>query len=184
MKSWLLNFLFLIFLSLQFIEGGVLTFRSPEVNLNIPDYGPAVSNSLSCTGLPSQISQYGIILVQTFITHSYPDDLVIQLISPSSLTKYLSNRQSEGNSGIFNGVIFDDKSSNSLDSSYFINPNDVRPKDKLSLFRGVNPNGNWTLKSEDKYLAPSGKLIKWTIQFTGYFHFLYFHLDLQILINK
>lgn len=94
-------------------------------------------------------------------THSYINDLIVTLISPSGTQVTLFN-QVCGSQNNFN-VRFDDAAASATLPCPPIGGGTFRPASPLSLLNGEDPLGTWTLRIQDSGQGDSGSLTAWSL---------------------
>ncbi|MBS0321744.1 MAG: proprotein convertase P-domain-containing protein [Proteobacteria bacterium] len=118
--------------------------------------------------------------VTTFITHTFPADLDIVLVSPSGTRVTLTTDNGAGNDDVFNGTVWDDSadpggqvpytSDDGLvtDHAYVngVTASPLVPEGALSALMGEDPNGTWQLEITDDLGGDVGNLASWSIQVT------------------
>jgi uncharacterized repeat protein (TIGR01451 family) len=143
----------------------------------IPDHGPAnpFPSSIFVSGLTGLVSKVTVNL--NGLTHSFPDDLDILLISPSG-QKVMLMSDAGGSHSLTNvNLVFDDLADTNLPDAGRIfsgtyKPTDYEPGDSfppavpiagtpsvsLASFRGGNPNGTWSLFVVDDSTGDAGSI--------------------------
>ncbi len=100
------------------------------------------------------------------INHTYAADLDITLTAPNGTVIPITTDNGGGNDDVFAGTRFDDQSVNPVSDYVFTNlvvaPN-LSPEGALSLLRGINPNGTWTLTVTDDANIDTGTLNGWSL---------------------
>ncbi len=95
------------------------------------------------------------------ISHTYIQDLVITLISPTGTEIVLFNRECSNEDGI--QVTYDDEASAIISCANPVTGTAI-PTNLLSGFDGENPAGNWTLKVVDYYTGDTGTINSWSLE--------------------
>jgi subtilisin-like proprotein convertase family protein len=155
------------------VLGPVNTFNS-TAPVAIPSSGMVFSN-ITVAGAPTYLQK---LTLQTFITHTWTDDLDITLTSPAGTTVTLSTDNASSLDNVFNGTIWDDDAdpgnvvpypaANSklvTDTAYtnlVVKPL-VTPEEPFAAFIGENPNGTWKLTINDDTGGDAGNLASWKI---------------------
>jgi uncharacterized delta-60 repeat protein len=120
----------------------------------------------------------------TGLSHTYPADIDMLLVGPTGKKTILMS-DTGGSTDLINlNLVFDDTASSSLSTSAISSgsykptdlsttpcPNDTFPSPApsspysvtLSVFNGVNPNGNWQLFVQDDCNGDSGSLGSWSV---------------------
>lgn len=134
----------------------------------IPDNGTAVF-SQNISGLPSKLSpNYGLVSIKVDLTHTYLQNLTIQLMSPDGTLINLAVNCG-GSSDNFTNTIFTDTSNlpiQSISNSYAPYTGYFKPKDTLGNINNFsNGNGTWRLYIKDDALNDQGYLNSWHLTF-------------------
>lgn len=122
------------------------------------------------SGLPNSIdsSTFGLERICLDITHTYTNDLRLQLMSPDSLLLDLCNRHGGGGDN-FTGTCFRGMSVNGMISATGNIPpytGEYDPDQDMALFNnGQDPNGTWFLVVTDMAGADSGTVDTWSLTF-------------------
>jgi subtilisin-like proprotein convertase family protein len=139
-------------------EGTNSEYNSADTPQNIPD------NNL--TGVTSQINIAGIagtiakVTVDVYITHTYDEDLVIDLLSPEGTLLTLAFwAGTDGDDFYF--TRFDDAASEFVWAGSAPFNGSYRPEDPLSALNGEDPNGTWELTVVDDAVDDTGTLRSW-----------------------
>ncbi len=127
----------------------------------------------SSTGLYSELTVdipnsfiLGDLNVKVDITHTYLSDLTLALIAPSGESIYLS-RQNGGFGDNYEGTIFDDQADTSIRDGVAPFAGSYIPEEPLSKFKGLDPDGDWSLVIFDSFYADIGTLISWEMDICG-----------------
>lgn len=113
--------------------------------------------------------------IESYISHTFPADLRIELVAPSGKTVTLSSRNGAGASSayVFNGTLWDDQADDPVtdhDFSQDLVAVHLSPEEPLAFFaeRGLaeNPNGNWTLRVSDEAWGDVGTFSDWQMVVT------------------
>jgi uncharacterized repeat protein (TIGR01451 family) len=142
-------------------------FPSPDPPLPINDLLTTTS-TITVIGLDTYLWDVD---VETSITHTWNEDLVIVLTSPAGTAVTLSSANGGGNDNVFNGTLWDDDAGDTnppgpaTDNVYanLVVETPLVPEEALSHFRGEDPNGDWVLTVTDTHLADTGSLASWTL---------------------
>jgi len=116
--------------------------------------------------------------VQTFITHTWCDDLDITLTSPAGTIVTLTTDNAAGLDNVFNGTLWDDQANPggaapyanndglATDHNYvnLVTATPLVPEEHFAAFIGEDPNGTWTLTiSDDVPGVDGGDLASWSL---------------------
>ncbi len=96
------------------------------------------------------------------ITHSFGNDLSITLTSPTNVKVTLLSRVVGSNGNI--QATLDDAAVASIIGGTNDISGTFQPATPLSMFNGINPNGNWTLTVKDNASLNTGTLHSWSLQ--------------------
>ncbi|HTM22990.1 MAG TPA: proprotein convertase P-domain-containing protein [Kofleriaceae bacterium] len=131
----------------------------------IPDLD-TLTSTLDVTGLPTFL---GKLTVTTHITHQYPPDLEILLITPTGARVRLTADNGEADNS-FDGTVWTDAAdANAIDYLYLTTPaTELAPETPLGALFGSDPNGTWTLSVLDDAGSDTGTLASWTLSFTTF----------------
>ncbi len=127
--------------------------------LEIPSDGPATITSSVTILQDLPVADVNLALE---IDHTFLEDLVINLISPSG-TKVALVSKSCGSSNNVN-AIFDDEGSEITCSGDPAISGTVRPLGALGSFKGESALGTWTLEIEDTAASDGGELKSFTLE--------------------
>ncbi len=119
--------------------------------------GTAVNSTISVpvTGALSDVN------VTMNVTHTYPQDLILQLVHPNTTTFVnVWNRACAGNDN-FNITVSDGSPAFSCAANM---TGTYAPSSPLSAFNGLAANGTWTLYAADFYNQDIGTLNSWAIE--------------------
>jgi uncharacterized repeat protein (TIGR01451 family) len=150
----------------------------------IPDHGPAspYPSTISVSGLTGLVGKVTVSL--NGVTHAFPDDIGIVLVSPSGQKVVLMSDTGGGHSVTNVNLTFDDAAATRLPETDLIVSGTYKPTDFdlgdnfpppvpagavstfLSTFNGSNPNGNWSLYVFDDAVGDSGSISGWSIAIT------------------
>jgi len=125
-------------------------------------------------GLNSPLSQYAVITLQLWFTHTWNGDCELRLYAPDGTYIILSNRRGGGNDNVFNGSLFTDSAANPASSYPYSNnvvATPIKPEQLFSTLRGKNPNGDWKLWILDYAGGDTGALGKFILNIQGNFNF-------------
>lgn len=170
------TFTFPLGATMQFGSGAVLT---------IPDNGKASAYPapMPVAGLSGVITKVGVTISN--LTHSYPDDVDILLVSPTGQKALLLSDAGGANSVTNLTFTFDDNAPAALPDSLplasgtyrlsnfdnttdaFASPAPLGPYSaNLAVFNGANPNGTWGLYVYDDTFGDLGRIAGWSLTIT------------------
>ena len=101
--------------------------------------------------------------VRVNLTHSWNEDMQIQLISPSGTAIMLANGRG-GNTDNYTNTWFDDAATTPIANGTGPFTGSFIPDSPLSVLNGTAANGNWTLRVTDTANQDGGTLINWTLE--------------------
>jgi uncharacterized repeat protein (TIGR01451 family) len=150
----------------------------------IPDHGSAspYPSTIPVSGLTGLVGKVTVSL--NGLTHGFPDDIDMILVSPSGQKVVLMSDTGGGHSLTNVNLIFDDNAAAGLPDSARIVSGTYKPTDFeagdsfpppapagavsafLSAFNGSNPNGNWSLYVVDDATGDSGLIAGWSLSIT------------------
>jgi RHS repeat-associated protein len=138
------------------------TYASTDVPKTIPASGtPTVLSTLTVpdSGLITDVNVLGL-----NGTHTYIDDLIFTLLSPTNAQTILMNRACTSQDN-FN-ISFDDESANAAGTWPCppTNGGTYRPDGSLAAFDAGPMPGTWTLQVQDVYTNDGGSLNGWQLQ--------------------
>ena len=123
--------------------------------------------------MPDTGSNLWDVAVQTVITHTYPNDLDIHLVSPAGTIVTLSNHNGGGNPGnVFSGTAWLDQAglingSGLPVTDYHFTPGTparyLNPQEPLSALQGQPTAGKWSLVVHDGAAGDGGQLVGWAL---------------------
>jgi subtilisin-like proprotein convertase family protein len=152
-----------------------VTFNS-SAPVAIPSSG-VVSSTINVSGAPTYLQK---LTLQTFITHTWSDDLDITLTSPAGTVVTLTTDNGSSLDNVFNGTVWDDDADPGnplpytipfaasklvVDTTYtnlVVKPL-LAPEEPLAAFIGEDPNGAWTITISDDTGGDSGNLASWKL---------------------
>ena len=170
--------------SFNFALGNVIRYAA-TTPLDVPEFGPVglYPSTLSVSGLTGQISKVTVTLSN--LSHTYPDDLDILLVGPTTNSVMLMSDAGGGNALTDVTLTFDDTAADALPDRFAILPGTYRPTDydstdlmpppapagpypsTLDVFNGTDPNGTWSLFVYDDTFSDQGRLAGgWSIEIT------------------
>ena len=115
---------------------------------------------MTVDGMDGNISD---INVKLNIDHTWNDDLMATLISPSG-TKVQLFRWTGGDGDGFIGTTLDDSAGQSIQTGDAPFTGTFKPRRLLSKFNNEDPNGVWTLVIRDRFAEDGGALENWTLE--------------------
>jgi cysteine-rich repeat protein len=132
------------------------------VPLTISNMGTPVGTSvLAVSGVENPICN---VEVTTSLSHTFPGDLDITLMSPTGTIVTLTSDNGLGNDNVFAGTVWDDDATLNVTDATYVNgvamPSLI-PEEGLAAFMGENANGNWTLTVSDDASGDGGTLSSW-----------------------
>ncbi|MDF1694811.1 MAG: Ig-like domain-containing protein [Saprospiraceae bacterium] len=99
------------------------------------------------------------------ITHTWIDDVIVSLTSPSNTTRVILSQPCNSEDNIF--MSLDDEASSGVFPCPPTNGLAYQPTNSLNVFDGEEMNGTWTLTIQDVYpSADGGSLNGWTLEIT------------------
>lgn len=142
------------------------SFSSTNVPVAIPTTAATVNSTLAIPAIDNQT--IGSIVVDININHTWINDLIVTLISPSGTQVRLLNRPCPSSSQYQNAVATFTMEGVSL-SCNLVPQNAVSglllPFDSFSSLIGQNTQGTWTLRVQDVFDADGGSINSWSLQF-------------------
>ena len=143
------------------------TFCSIAVSTNVPvvipsSGTPTVNSTLTIPTVDNVVIQK--VTVTLNITHSWINDLIVTLISPTGTQVQLMNRECNPNQGIPNAIATFDDSGITLVCG--TNPGVsgvILPEQPLSTLNGQNSQGVWTLRVQDVFNQDGGAINSWSL---------------------
>ena len=174
-------------------DGG--TLLDWTMDLSTQSFGPSFTTKTAANNVPttlpggiattnSSITVSGAapylfdLNLRTFLSHTYPADLDITLISPQNTVVTITTDNAGTNDNAFNGTLWDDQADKGSQIPYGgNNPNLVTdhsyssnvvvpklvPEEAMGAFMGENPNGTWTLRVRDDQALDQGTLSRWNL---------------------
>jgi subtilisin-like proprotein convertase family protein len=146
------------------------TRTSTDTPIPIPDAtgfgggaipGAPITSTIPVSGLAGTIQDVN---VTVNIAHTFTQDLIITLTSPSGQTVQLFNRRGGAGDNL-NGTVFDDEASTPISGGAAPFAGSFRPETPLSVLDGASPNGAWQLTVTDNEELDIGNLLSWSISF-------------------
>lgn len=118
-----------------------------------------IQSTLDVSGVSAEIEE---ITVNLNVDHTYAGDLSITLFAPSGRgVRLVENRGGSGNH--FRNTTFDDSADYSISIARAPFTGKFRPEGRLSLFKGEDANGIWTLRVIDSQYIDGGSLNEWSL---------------------
>ena len=139
------------------------TYNSTDTPLNIPDANGTGIPSIINVTTPVQISDVN---VTVNLTHTWDDDLVLRLTSPSGTNMFLTYRNG-GNGDNYTNTVFDDAAAVNIIAGVAPFNGAFQPEEPLSIFNNEISTGNWTLRAYDLVAQDTGALVNWSIEICG-----------------
>ena len=140
--------------TLHFTNNDPIRIRSNSAN--------TINSLTTVSGVSGNITDVNVTLD---IEHTWDEDLVVWLISPSGTAVRLF-RGVGGSADNFTGTILDDEASTPIRQGEAPFSGSFRPQVALSNLDGEDPNGIWRLRVRDRYAADGGWLNSWTLSLT------------------
>ena len=142
-----------------FGKGGENKNFSTAPNLPLPD-NSIRSSTLRVSGFKGKISDLNLKLN---ISHESSGDLRISLITPDgNRLILLGSVPRAAGANFYRDVTIDDDGDVPL-SEAKSGDKSLRPLAPLSILNGLDPNGTWTLRIEDRFRGDSGRLLNWSL---------------------
>ena len=148
------------------------SFTSSYRRFFVPDANSAgITDSINITG----VGNVNDLKVYLMMSHSYTQDLIVTLTSPSGVTINLLNVRGGNSNDIM--TIFSDNADSSASSGFTLMPilgispsfsPSIKPDQPLSTFNGQNRNGWWKLKCRDQAGSDIGYVHGWGINLLSY----------------
>ena len=137
----------------------VQTIQSAPGDTALADFpAPPTTSTINVTGAKGYLWDLDLV---TDITHPEPGDLEIRL-SHGGRTALIASRVN-GGTVFYENRTFDDSGATLLNLATDA-PGSVIPEGALSAFRGMDPNGAWTLSVTDKAALDVGTLHSWQLK--------------------
>lgn len=135
--------------------------------LVIPGPLSAVFNGTSVINVPAGAT-ISDVNVNVDITHTWINDIRVNLTSPAGTTVTLFDRQCDPNSSVNDvNAIFDDSGVAVVCGNSPGISRTVIPLQALSAFNGQSPVGDWTLSIRDSFNNDGGQLNAWSLDICG-----------------
>ncbi|WP_299517826.1 reprolysin-like metallopeptidase, partial [uncultured Flavobacterium sp.] len=141
------------------------TAVSTDVPIVIPSSGtPTVNSTLTVPTVDNVIIQKVTVTVD--ILHTYINDLIVTLISPSGTQIQLMNRECANSANFQNASVTFDDSGIAVVCATVPNPalsGILLPEQPLSALNGQNSQGVWTLRVQDVFNQDGGSINSWSL---------------------
>lgn len=144
------------------LDAGPINASSTDVPKVIPEFhvDPAiVFSDLIINNAGTTITDVN---VKLDITHTWDDDLVVSIISPSGQEVRLFRNVGNGEDN-FTNTVLDDEATQAIADGAAPFTGSYRPEQALNVLDGTNPNGTWRLKIIDEVDADGGTLNSWSL---------------------
>lgn len=142
------------------------SFSSTNVPVTIPTTAATVNSTLTVLATENQL--ISSLTVDINITHTWINDLIVTLISPSGTQVRLLNRPCPSSSQYQNAIATFTMDGISL-ACNLVPQNavsgNVNPFDSFSTLVGQNTQGTWTLRVQDVFNDDGGSINDWTLNF-------------------
>ena len=130
--------------------------------LNIPILDHQSSyDTINISGIPPNNIITGVAVTIDTIIHSWDADLGITIWKGVLLDSLVNHRGGNGNN--FIGTKFTDTASTPISSGYPPFTGYFRAEHPLSVFNGIDPNGEWILEIHDNFSGDQGTLKAWCL---------------------
>ena len=140
---------------------------SPNIPIVIPSSGTSIVNSSLVTPAEENIVIEKV-SVSLNISHTWINDLIVTLISPSGTQVQLMNRECNPSQGDENAVaIFDDNGIVLICGENPAISGTIIPTQSLAALNGQNSQGEWTLRVQDTFNQDGGSINSWSLSFCG-----------------
>ena len=176
-KKYIHNFVFVLLLVLWFygffilnlneIKGELTSPRESSITvcrngLNIPILDNQSSyDTINISGIPPNNIITGVAVTIDTIIHSWDADLGITIWKGILLDSLINHRGGSGNN--FIGTKLTDTASTPISSGNPPFTGYFRAEHPLSVFNGINPNGEWILEIYDNFSGDQGTLKAWCL---------------------
>ena len=131
-------------------------------SLNIPILDHQSSyDTINISGIPSNNIITGVSVSIDTIIHSWDGDLGISLWKGILLDSLVNHRGGSGNN--FIGTKFTDTASTPISSGYAPFTGYFTAEYPLSIFNGIDPNGEWIIEIHDDFSGDQGTLKAWCL---------------------
>ncbi len=161
LNSWSLSIT-----TLPFMPIGASQFLNNNASQAIPDLG-TITSTVNVSNAGPVLDE---VTIEMVVPHSKSGDLDITLMAPGGLTTTLTSGNGGTNADQFNGTTFTDgpvTNNRALvtDAQYTngVALDQTQPEGALGHFRGINPNGTWSLIISDNTPGGAGSLVSWQL---------------------
>ena len=135
--------------------------EGPWVSTDVPVAITDLTTVTSSLNVPASLTLSDV-NVTLNITHTWDDDLQVELVSPNATTVMLIDQQG-GNGDNFTDTVLDDEAPTPIASGTAPFTGSFQPDGSLTGFDGENVQGTWTLRITDNALGDTGALNSWSI---------------------
>ena len=152
--------------------GGYFAFRtgssalaivnSTDGPILIPDDNPA--GATSTVSVP-QTTTVQDVNVTANVSHTYDEDLTLQLITPTNATVTLAAARG-GSGNDFVSTVFDDEAATPIASGVVPFTGSFRPETPLTAADGISAAGSWRFKVIDSVAEDTGTIDSWQLRLT------------------
>lgn len=151
--------------SASFTTANILceTFNSSDTPVAIPDNNSFGTNSVINIATTSLINDVNLTVN---ITHTYVEDLILKLISPSGTEVILSDRRG-GNGQNYTGTTFDADAVDLIINDTAPFSGTFQPEESLAAFNGEFSGGDWILNVSDNADFDVGNITSWSLEICG-----------------
>ena len=138
------------------------TYPSSDTPVSIPDNDPSGASSI--INVPDDFIMSDV-NVTINVDHTWMQDLVFELESPSGTIVELLNSQCPGPLNVNMAATFDDLGIDLVcaNSSPVITGT-IKPSEDLAGFNGESSSGNWTLRVTDNFADDAGSIESWSLE--------------------
>lgn len=140
---------------------------SQDQNTTVQAVGPGngtVTNSVITVTNDITISDVNVTLN---ISHTWVDDLTIDLIHPDTSTTVNLFNRTGGSGDDFVNTVLDDQAASPIGGATAPFTGSFQPEGTLGDFNGMNSLGDWTLRITDNADGDGGTLNDWTLELCG-----------------
>jgi len=135
-------------------------YTSTNIPITIPSASPVTVTSV--LNIPDNGIVQDVNVVDLNGTHTWINDLIVRLISPSGTVVTLFDRICNNEDDFF--VSFDDQASLVTLPCPPTSGLAYRPASPLAAFNGESMQGNWTLQIQDMAAQDGGQLLGWSLE--------------------
>lgn len=142
------------------------SFTSTNVPIVIPTTAAIVESTLTIPSGQNQVIQD--ITVNVNLTHSWINDLIVTLISPTGTQVRLVNRPCPSSSSFQNANVIFTTSGNALACAPLPETaisGTIIPNQSFAAFTGQNTEGIWILRVQDAVAQDGGSINSWSLNF-------------------